>query len=623
MSWFQNRKTSHKIAVLVLMVTASMLLVGGIGYRQLKTAAQDMNAMYENAVLPIGSLNQLQNASRSMERGLMQYAGASAAESQETIAQAMEDQRAELAQLLETIEAGSMDQRSMELMAVIKESLGEYTEEMVPFLQQIVQGGPPDGQQNAAGPAAGAASPEASPAAEAPDPQQAAAPGGAGGTAETGEAGMGGPGDGQNAPGLENGQEQLAKLSDAIQELTVYNTELAKEATLQVKETTARASRNILLLVGASAALAAALGWWISRQLALPIKRISSVAEQVAAGNLQVAPLQLQRTDELGELAGSVDRMLASLKGLICRLSESANVVGSSSRVLLDQAVRTEAAGQAISSAVHMTDEGARQQSLGVVHMTGTLQEMAAAIRLTAASGEAAASASASSAERANEGLTVIGQAMTDMEAVSRETQAAAERMAELDGQAAHISEIAGFITQIAGQTNLLALNASIEAARAGEHGKGFAVVAEEVRKLAEEARSSSERATEAVKLLRKETQEAAAQMENNARRAEAGKNAALAAGAMFKEIAAEVDSVSGLMTDLSAAVEEAFAGSEEIVTQAEGLRDIADRSVALSEKAAGQAEETLSAMREIRRFSERLEQESTGLSEAMSAFSL
>lgn len=590
MNWFANRKTSQKMGFLVGLMIVMLLVTGGIGFQKLHVAARDMNAMYENTVVPIATLIQLQNASSGMEKGLMQYSGASAADRQEQIAAAMEKQRTQLTGLLDTIKERDLDAKSQELLTTIEAALTQYTEDLVPVLQEMANRGA-GGQPGAAAGVAG---------------QTQGAPAGA-----------------EGAPPFEAGQEQLAKLAAAIQELTEYSTDMAKEVTLQVEAGAKEASRTILLLGGVAVVLSAALGWWISRQLSIPIRRIARVAEQVAAGDLRVEPLAFSRKDELGELGGSVDRMLESLKNLIHRLADSSTVVEQSSRVLLDQAVRTESAGLAISQAVHETDEGARTQSIQVGQMTGILQEMAAAIRMTAASGESAASASTRSAEQAGLGLQVIGRAMAEMETVCHGVQEAAEQMTQLDKEAARISEIAGLIKEISSQTNLLALNASIEAARAGEHGRGFAVVAEEVRKLAEEAKESSERAADAVKLLRRGTQQAAEQMRRNAQGAEAGMKSALEAGAMFKEIAAEVDSVSALMTDLSAAVEEAFAGSEEIVSQAEGLRGIADLSFDRSKKAAEQAGETVSAMKEIRRYSERLEQESKDLSRVMSEFTL
>ncbi|WP_438444588.1 methyl-accepting chemotaxis protein [Gorillibacterium sp. sgz5001074] len=579
----RNWKTAYKMGLLVSILVALNLLTGVQSFRQLDAAVSDVDKMYQDSVLPISSLNKLQNASRVMEKTFMEFGRPGAAADLSKLQKELETQQTELSELLQEVGGSGLDTKEEELVKTMRDSLEQYATTMVPIIQQNAQNN-------------------------------------AGGTQTGGVPGA--QGDSGSNP-FEAGEEILAKLSDAIVEMTEYNASKADAAAEDIRIHTADASRKSLIITIAGVLAAVAAGWFISRQISDPIRRINRVANRVAKGDLRTEKLKLDRKDELGELAGSIDTMVDSLKDLLQRLDGSTDVVGGMSRKLQEQAIRTERAGAAISDSARLTDQGSQEQNVKIRSMVSTLQEMAAAIRMTTATGEEAATAATRSAEAAAKGLQVIGQSVNDMEEVSRDIRHASDRMSELDREAGKISEIAILISEIANQTNLLALNASIEAARAGEHGRGFGVVAAEVRNLAEQAKVSSEHAAEAVKLLQKGTRQAAADMRKHAQKAEHGVMAAREAGAMFREIAQEVDAVTERMTDLSAAMEQAYAGSEEIVSSAENLGILASRSAIQSEQAAGQAEETVAAMKEIRSFSEQLKEESAELERLMKNFAL
>jgi methyl-accepting chemotaxis protein len=130
--------------------------------------------------------------------------------------------------------------------------------------------------------------------------------------------------------------------------------------------------------------------------------------------------------------------------------------------------------------------------------MSSSIEEMSNYVQKTLITTDEAVSNSTYSIKTVNESFNHINKSL-------EEINMAQSKMHNVTKNAKEIDAVVDLINQVAEQTNLLALNASIEAARAGESGRGFSVVANEIKKLADSTKTSSNYIKDMVKSLRGE----------------------------------------------------------------------------------------------------------------------
>jgi methyl-accepting chemotaxis protein len=197
------------------------------------------------------------------------------------------------------------------------------------------------------------------------------------------------------------------------------------------------------------------------------------------------------------------------------------------------------------------------------------------------------------------------------------------ESMRVLTERSKEIARVLSMITDIAAQTNLLALNAAIEAAQAGDAGRGFAVVAEEIRKLAEDSRTSAREIEKLINDVQKDTLEAAQVIETMNSNVKTGVEASNEASVVFQEMALSSNQTLIYSEEILKATKSQGESISSVVTITESVVVIAEQTAAGTEEVASSATELSAGMESYMQKSERLNEIARELKQGVGKFKL
>jgi len=307
---------------------------------------------------------------------------------------------------------------------------------------------------------------------------------------------------------------------------------------------------EVVAVLGLALVLSLGFSLFLRSLILAPVTKTVAAIRSVAAGDF-TRKVEIDSSDEIGEMAADVNRLIDRLSGTLREVKETSGRVAA-------------AAGQLHSNSEQVAT-GAEQVAAQAATVATAGEEMAATSQEIAQNCHLAADQGGEANQAAHAGATVVGETVQGMQRITSRVQSSAQTVEALGERSNQIGEIIGTIEDIADQTNLLALNAAIEAARAGEQGRGFAVVADEVRALAERTTKATKEIGLMIKSIQQETKNAVAAMEEGVREVETGTARAEKSGQALQEILKRIGAVTGQVNQIAIAAEEQTATTGEI----------------------------------------------------------
>lgn len=325
--------------------------------------------------------------------------------------------------------------------------------------------------------------------------------------------------------------------------------------------------------------------------ITVPFQEVGKILTDLANGDLS-GQYAATAQGEVEKLTNSLNFALSRLNDLLTDIGKTAEIIDHTSVEMLSSGEEMMSNVVEISTAIGEMSMGAQSQvnkvdesSQLVENILSNTDEMMSDSELI----YEAARKGVTDSERGAEMIDNVAGSISEIRKASTETNTA---MKTLSTNSNEIERVLGVITEIASQTNLLALNAAIEAAQAGDAGRGFAVVAEEIRKLAEDSRTSAKEIQQLISNVSQDTTQTVSLMDVMTTEIEKSVDAANEASDVFKDISDSSTATLGFSERILKSSKDQSTLIKKVVTNTESVVVIAEQTAAGTEEVAASATE-------------------------------
>jgi methyl-accepting chemotaxis protein len=372
----------------------------------------------------------------------------------------------------------------------------------------------------------------------------------------------------------------------------------------------------VILLVTISA------GWIFSRRIIKPIKILNDASNHLAQGDLSYE-FNVASNDEIGDLAKAFTVMRENLKDLIQRMTLVSDNLNTSSEEMLSFTKEVSSVSNQIAEGITSLAQGSTDQAKSIQTTSSSINNIVTSINDINSRSNTSYETSNKTLEIVRNGVDIMKTQDIKMKDGVQAVGHVSDVIDSLNDKAIKIEEIISVIQGISEQTNLLALNAAIEAARAGEQGKGFAVVAEEVRKLAEGSKKSTEEIQSIMNDIRNTTQIAVTSASHATDVINEQNEAVRNTSIIFKDIIQMVESIAVQVQEVSKETVEVKNEGNSILLDVESISAVSEETAASTEEITASVEEQTASIHLLVEELEKLNSLANELKESTDQFKL